>query len=316
MSILVTGAAGFIGRALVESLLEGDTQLGLAAQGRIVLLDRAFEACPLDARVRRVTGDLTSAAVMQEAVGEGVDLVFHLASVPGGTSEADFGLGMRVNLQGTAALLESLRAQGRPVRFVFASTVGVYGVPLPALVDEDTVPSPTLSYGAEKLAAEILVTEYSRRGFIDGCSLRLPGIVARPSQPEGLLSAFLSDLIRALSARRAFTCPVAPEATTWLMSRGCAIENLLHAGTLDASILRRRRVWLLPVLRASIAELVVAIGNLHGEEVSAGVTYRPDARLQAQFASYPPLRCTASLEAGFRHDGDLQRLVQRALQGQ
>ncbi len=313
MSILITGADGFIGRALVQRLLAAARPE--IAGHPLVLLDRAFAAPSGDPRVRQLAGDLTRPEVMREAVGDGVDLAFHLASIPGGASEADFALGLRVNLEGTINLLERLREQSRPARVIFASTIGVYGVPLPPLIDEHTVPAPSLSYGAEKLAAEILVTEYSRRGFIDGCSLRLPGIVARPPQPSGLLSAFLSDLIRALSAGGRFTCPVSPDGKTWWMSRPCVVDNLMHAASLEPAAWGGRRVWLLPVLYASIAEVVEAIAALHGAAVRDRVTYRPDRALQDQFASYPPLDCPSSLAAGFHHDGSLERLVERALEG-
>jgi nucleoside-diphosphate-sugar epimerase len=221
--------------------------------------------------------------------------------------------GLHANLRGTAALLEALRRQKRPARLVFASTIAVYGVPMPALIDESTLPAPTLSYGAQKLAGEILVTDYSRRGFIDGCSLRLPGIVARPSS-SGMLSAFLSDIIRVLSAGGSFTCPVSEHGMSWWMSRRRVVDNLLHAAALGAPALSAQRVFLLPVLHASLGEVVAAIARVHGPEVCSRVTYHPNAALQAQFASYPPLSCPRSLAAGFRHDGSLDALVRDALE--
>jgi D-erythronate 2-dehydrogenase len=318
VKILITGADGFIGRSLVQRLRSSTPLPGIDIERDLVLLDRDFAARIDDPRVRCVTGDLTRAEVMREALGEGADLVFHLASVPGGASESDFALGLRVNLEGTLTLLERLRAQSRPNRItqvVFASTIGVYGVPLPPLIDESTPASPTLSYGAQKLASEILVTEYSRRGFIDGRSLRLPGIVARPPSPAGLLSAFLSDLIRTLSAGGRFTCPVSANGRVWWMSRPCVVDNLLHAAGVDVTRAQGRRVWLLPVQHASIADVVRAIATLHGAEVESRVTYRRDPALEAQFASYPRLHCPAAIAAGFRPDESLQRLVQLALDG-
>jgi len=312
--ILITGADGFIGRALVQRLL-GAASLAAGVSDRLVLLDRSFASPPTDPRVRCVSGDLTEPEVLREAVGSGADLVFHLASIPGGAAEADFALGLNVNLVGTLSLLEQLRAQSRRATLVFASTIGVYGVPMPALIEESTVPAPSLSYGAEKLAAEILLSDYSRRGFVDGRSLRLPGIVARPPARSGLLSAFLSDLIRMLSAGGRFTCPVSADGKCWWMSRPCVIDNLLHAARLDVTAQAGRRVWLLPVLHASIGQIVEAIAAICGAEVLERVTYRPDAALQAQFASYPPLSCPASVGAGFRNDGSLDSLVRRALEG-
>lgn len=316
MNILITGADGFIGRALAARLLSSGPLPELGdARRHITLLDHRFSSPAVDAGVRRISGDMSETTVLRAAVAGGVDVVFHLASIPGGTAEGDFALGLRVNLQASVSLLELLRQQPRPPKLVFASTIGVYGVPLPALIDENTETAPTMSYGAHKLIGEILVSDYSRRGFIDGRSLRIPAIVARPVQGSGLLSAFMSDLIRVLSTGGSFTCPVSSKGMAWWMSRSCLVDNLLHAASLTAEQVRRRRAYLLPVLHASMADVVAAIARVHGEEVLGRVAYRPDPELQAQFASLPPLRCPASLDAGFRNDGSLEALVQRAVEG-
>jgi nucleoside-diphosphate-sugar epimerase len=312
MKVLVTGAGGFIGRALCLRLLSAEHELG-GSVSQLTMLDQRLNDIPRDPRVRVLEGDLTDTQVLDSATQDGVDTVFHLASIPGGLAEKNFELGMRVNLEGTVRLLDAVRRHGTP-RFVFAGTIGIFGAPLPEVVDERTIPEPTLSYGAQKLIGEILVSDYSRRGFIDGCVIRLPGIVARPSQPSGLLSAFLSDSIRALAAGQRFTFPVSAEAKSWWMSRACVVDNLLHAARLSAEQLRRRRVWLLPVLHASMADIVAALASVHGAHVLGNVRYEPDAALQAQFASYPPLSCPHSTAAGFKHDGSLEQLVQRALE--
>jgi len=307
VTILITGADGYIGRALVARLLQTRTD-------RLVLLDRQVANLQPHPRVQRLPGDFAAADTLRQAMEQPIDLVFHLASIPGGLAERDFDLGLRVNLEGTIELLEAVRRQGSAPRFVFASTIGVFGVPMPACVDENSVPEPTLSYGAQKLLGEILVKDYSRRGFIDGVALRLPGVVARPPEPSGLLSAFLSNLLRELAAGRTFTCPVGADGRTWLMSRSCAVDNLLHAASLSSAQLSAQRVWLLPLLQASIGEVVDAIARVHGERVPGLVRYEPNAALQAQFANFPPLSCPRSVAAGFTNDGSLEALVQRALE--
>jgi nucleoside-diphosphate-sugar epimerase len=318
LKILITGADGFIGRALVARLASNTSLPALGnAERHLILLDRHFaaEGGVFDgaARIEQITGNLTDADAVAAAIGDEVDVVFHLASIPGGLAEADFAAGLKVNLDGTLGLLELLRQRKNVARFVFASTIGVYGTPLPRAIDEQTMTAPTMSYGAHKLIGEILVSDYSRRRFVEGRVLRLPGIVARPPQASGLLSAFMSNLIRELSVGRNFICPVAADGMAWWMSRTRVVDNILHAAAFDASRHDSQRVWLLPVLHASIGDVVQAIGRVYGVDVRNKITYQPDAGLQAQFANLPPLSCPKSEAAGFRHDGSLDELVKRAL---
>lgn len=312
MNILVTGANGFIGQALVKRLI---CSRSAQAPSRLILVSRRFAAPPTDSRVHMITGDIADSDVLQRALDDGVDVVFHLAVVPGGLSESQFELGKRVNLDATIGLLDLLRRQSKPARFVFASSIGVYGEAMRAAIDESTVPAPTLSYGAQKLIGEILVADYSRRGFIDGHSVRVPFVVARPPQASDILSGFMSDLILDLSAGRAFTCPVAPESMAWWMSITCVVDNLLHAAALPVQHGRGQRVWQLPVLHASMAEVVAGIARIHGAQVLRKISYRNDPDLRAQFADFPLLHCPRSIAAGFRHDATIENLVHRALEG-
>jgi nucleoside-diphosphate-sugar epimerase len=313
MRVVVVGGEGFIGQALVARLRRG-AGIGGAAASLITVLDQRIPSRAADPKLRYVEGDIGEPAVLARAIEGGVDCVFHLASIPGGASEQNFELGMRVNLHATLNLLEVLRHSGAKPKLVFASSIGIYGVPLPSLVDESTIPLPTLSYGTQKLIGEYLVADYGRRGFVDGRSVRIPGIVARPPAAKGLLSLFLSDLIRELSAGRSFICPVEPSGMSWFMSRPCIVDNLLHAAALTPAQVAQRRTWLLPVLHVSIGDVVAAIARIHGAQVLQQVSYAPNAALQAQFANYPPLHCPESETAGFRHDGSIENLVNRALE--
>jgi D-erythronate 2-dehydrogenase len=315
--VLIIGSEGFIGQSLVRRLRAG-AAVGNGGERATHLLRldlRTAADTPAGSAIteHRIAGDIADHAVLESAMTGGIDCVFHLASVPGGAAERDFALGLKVNLQSGISLLEVLRAAGNCPRLVFASTVGVYGVPMPEVIDEDTVPVPSLSYGAHKYVGEVLLADYSRRGFIDGRSLRIPGIVARPPT-TGMLSIFLSDLIRNLSAGRSVVCPVAADAPSWWMSRPCVVDNLLHAAALPAGVLTPQRSYLLPVQRLTMAEVVQAIADRCGSQVLSRVSYRPDARLQEQFASYPPLSSPRAQAAGFRHDGDAPTLVRRALE--
>jgi nucleoside-diphosphate-sugar epimerase len=321
MHVLITGANGFIGQALTRRLLNDAARpAGLAPIDRLTLVDLSFEG-PDAAQVRRLSGSIGDPAVVARAFDTPVDVLFHLASIPGGAAEQNFDLGRQINLNATFDLLEASRAQsvgsGRPVTFVFASSIAVLGSPLPAWVDDATPLRPTMSYGAQKLIGEVLAEDYHRRGWIRSRSVRLPGIVARPPQRTGQLSAFMSDIIRELAEGRPFACPVAADSTAWLMSVPQVVENLLHAALLPASACRETRVWTLPALHASMSQLVTAIAEVHGSAVLSRVSYvsyGSNPALEANFGRYPPLRTPAADAAGFAHDGDLPRLVRRALE--
>ena len=211
MRVLVTGADGFIGRALVHALRVGHD---------VIATDRD-------------DGDIADPAHLDRLFAAGpFDRVFHLAAIVSGAAEADFDAGRRVNLDATIGLLDRCRAQARRggpvVRFVHASSIAVFGTPLPARIDDATEPKPSLSYGTHKRVAELLIDDATRRGELDGRALRLSGVVVRPALPNGALSAFNSDVIREPLAGRDYECPVGADATIWVTSRRAAVANLLH----------------------------------------------------------------------------------------
>lgn len=317
MHVLVTGANGFVGRALCQRLTADGTLHGHDIE-RLTALDLDFGAAPADEGVlRRHAGDLADPAWLDRVLaGRPVDVVFHLASVPGGSAESNYALGRRVNLDATTDLLERGEAQvaaGGPVAlFVFASSIAVFGA-MPPVVSEDTLPRPVMTYGAQKLIGEIQVQDFSRRGWVDGRSLRIPGVLARPPARTGQLSAFLSDLIRELSAGRPFTCPMAAEATTWASSLPNVVANLLHAAAPALPSLDQRRTFTLPTSRFSMQQIVAAIGEVRGCDVHELVTYGPDARIQALFGSFGELRTEAAERAGFVRDASLADLVRASL---
>jgi nucleoside-diphosphate-sugar epimerase len=268
-------------------------------------------------RVRRLSGSIDDPALLARAFDTPVDVVFHLASIPGGSAELNYELGRQVNVDATLKLLESARAQvtagSKPPVFVFSSSIAVLGSPLTAPVNDATPPRPQLTYGAQKLIGEILLSDFSRRAWVHGRAVRLPGVVARPPQRAGLLSAFMSDLIRELAAGRSYVCPVAADSTAWLMSVHCIVDNLLNAAVLPQAACTDTCVWTLPALHASMAALVGAVADVHGRDVLDRVSYRSNPNLEANFGRYPPLSTPAAEAVGFRHDGDLPTLVRRAI---
>jgi nucleoside-diphosphate-sugar epimerase len=218
-----------------------------------------------------------------------------------------------VNIDASLDLLEACAAAGKAPRVVFASTIAVFGETLPEMgVDDATPVAPRLIYGAHKAMMEVAVAALSRRGAIDGLSLRLPGIIARPAGPSGLKSAFMSDLFHALRAGRGFTSPVSPAGTMWLMSVRCVAANLIHALTLEAAFVPPSRIVTLPAQRLTMAELVGAVAAACEAEPGL-VEYQPDARLEAAFAAQPELATPLAESCGFRHDGTVQSLVANAL---
>jgi nucleoside-diphosphate-sugar epimerase len=279
---------------------------------RLTLLDIAFAAPHADARVVQLPGSIADEELRRQAYASPVDVMFHLASIPGGAAEKNYELGRSINLDATLGLLEDLRGQAQPPRFVFASTIAVYGEHLPPVVDEATLPNPGLSYGAHKLAGEYLVADATRKGWVQGCSLRLPGVVARPGDGAGMMSAFMSQLFWRLAAGQPITVPVTPEGVAWWISVGACVDNLLFAATVDPARLNPRRSYQMPVLRFTVGALVDALCARHGEDRRALVRYEPDAFIQKLFAAYPPLRTPEAEALGLKHDGDIATLIQRA----
>lgn len=316
MHVLITGANGFVGRALARRLADVGRLDGRSID-RLTLVDLALEG-PLEADiVQPKAGDLADAPWLRRVVAERpVDVVYHLASIPGGTAQQQYALARRVNLEATTTLLESGQAQveaGRCVPvFVFASSIAVFGA-MPARVDDETPPRPVMTYGAQKLIGEVLVADFSRRGWIDGRSLRLPGVLARPPARTGQLSAFMSDIIRELAAGRPFVCPTSPGATTWATSLPCIVDQLLHAATVASERWPAARALTLPTQRFSMAELVDAVAEVHGSQARDLVRYQPDERIEALFGRFPPLDTAAADALGFRADADLPSLVRQAL---
>lgn len=310
MHIVVTGANGFIGSHLIKALLQDTSPLS-ASGLRISALDLSFEHVPDDSRLQKIAGSYADPLVLQRCLQTPADLVFHLAAVPSGLCEQKPELGMEVNVLGMIRLLDSLKAHQNQCKFVFASSIAVYGKPQTDLLTDDTLPQPTLSYGAYKIIGEVLVNDYSRRGWLNGVSLRLPGIVTRPPEPNGAVSIFFSDLIRELHAGRKVRCPVSPQAHSWLMSVGCCVDNLLHAASHEFS---QRRTFMLPALWVGLQELVQGVCDFTNDPSRAAlVDWQPDDWVEFNFGSYPPLQLPKAEAEGFHSDADLPALVAASL---
>lgn len=302
MNVVVTGAGGFVGRELVRLLVGA----GHAVTG----IDTASGGIP--GALRIVAGDLGDPVVRAEALGNSCDALIHLATVPGGAAEADPAASRRINVEAMYDLLLEAAALSPGLRVVYASSIAVFGDPLPPLVNDATPLSPKMIYGGHKAMMEDAVAMFSNRGMIDGVSVRLPGILARPKGPSGMKSAFMSDLFHALKAGQEFTCPVSASGTIWAQSVRCCAENFLHALALDSALLPPTRAVTLPAQRVAMGDLAAEIARQCGVSPDL-VRYAPDGALEAAFAAQPPLATPAAEHAGFAHDGDLATLVASAL---
>lgn len=307
MKILITGGGGFLGSRLARTLAARGTLAG-ATISEIVLLDAKV---PLAGpRFRAVEGDLNDPAVLARAVAKDTAAVFHLAAVVSGAAEAEFDLGMRVNLDGTRVLLEKLRGCLQPPRLVFASSVAAFGGELPPVLDDATTPRPQSSYGTQKVIGEYLVSDYSRKGFLDGRSVRLPTIVVRPGKANAAASSFASAVIREPLNGLAYECPVSPQTGVWLLSPRRAVEALVRACELPASAWGTSRVLNLPGITASVEEMLEALALVAGPQVAARVTWKPDARVEAIVRTWPARFRTERAQAlGFVADRDMASVI-------
>jgi D-erythronate 2-dehydrogenase len=314
MRVLVTGAGGFVGTALVERLLR-EAAAEPSDVSELLLVDRQEGGRHSGLRIVTVAGDFGNPETLELLLSKPIDVVFHLASMPGAQAEADPAEGDRVNLWGTLALFDRIAKQvtehGRVARVVYASSVAVYGESLPEIIDEHTSVRPTLSYGIHKLVGELILADFTRRGKLDGRSLRLPGIVARPAPSFGHGSAFMSDIFRAAQSGLSYTCPVSASATVWWMSRECCVNNLLRAARLGPEGLHAGRVWTPPVLHLSVQEIVDALVRTFG---SFPIDYVPVEAIERLFGRQPPLIDRRAISAGFQHDGTIDALITRALE--
>ncbi len=312
MKILVTGAGGFLGTRLVRALLERPGRLAdaLGSVECVIAGDIRAPALPADARLHPTTLDITDRRQIAEAAAE-VDLVFHLAAIVSGDAERDFDRGMRVNLDGTRMLLEMLRQSGRRPRLVFASSVAVYGGAVEEPITDQTHLTPQTSYGCQKASSELLVQDYSRKGFIDGRSLRLPTIVVRAGSPNLAASTFASSIIREPLAGRPAVCPVDPATRMYILSPRRVIEAFLHAACLPEEVWGCWRSLLLPGLTVSVEEMLACLERVAGEQVVRRVRFEADPAVRAIVAGWPaefaPRR---ALEMGFRADRDFTEIIE------
>ena len=314
MRIVITGGAGFLGRRLALQLLERGTLTDATGRSReiaqIVLLDVVPAALPADPRLTSLAGDLADPAVVERAVTHDTDTVFHLAAVVSGQAEADFDLGMRVNLDATRLLLERCRTLAACPKFVFASSLAVFGGPLPDPVTDDAPVTPQASYGAQKLIGEYLVYDMTRKGFIDGRSLRLPTVTVRPGKPNKAASSFASGIIREPLAGVDAICPVSPATRMWVQSPRAVIANLIIGHEAPATSFAYTRSVNVPGICVPVADMVAALRKVAGDAVAARVKWIHDPVIDRIVATWPANFAPKLGPAlGMKADSDFESIV-------
>ena len=279
MRVLITGAAGMIGRKLTERLVI-DRALGNKPIEKLTLIDIVAPVRPagFSDHVKTRAADLTAPGAAEKAVSERPDVIFHLAGVVSGEAETDFEKGYRVNLDGTRALLEAVRTAGggyKP-KFVFTSSIAVYGAPFPHAIPDDFHLTPLTSYGTQKAICELLLADYNRRGFLDGVGIRLPTICVRPGKPNKAASGFFSGIIREPLAGLEAVLPVADTVRHTHASPRAAVGFLIHAAGLTREQLGPRINLAMPGVCCTVAEQIEALSRIAGPKVAARIRREPD----------------------------------------
>lgn len=290
MKLLITGGAGFVGARLARTLLAKGT-LGGQKLDKVVLADQFAPPADLlaDARVEARTGPLLDQAA---AFGsEGYGGVFHLASAVSGECELDFDLGLRSNLDSTRALLDGFRKAGQVPRFVFSSSIAVFGpdaaVPMPPVVSDTTLPAPQTSYGVQKLICEHLVADYTRKGYVDGRAVRLNTVTVRPGKPNGAASSFFSGIIREPLAGVESICPVGEDVSHPVASPARTVEGLIAVYEASREAFKGRLAMNLPALNVKVGEMLAALEQVAGKSVRALVRFERDERIAGIVANWP-----------------------------
>lgn len=311
MRVVITGGAGFVGQKLAQALAKAGALDG-AAISELVLFDVVEPKAPPGAvKVTTKTGDIADRATVEALIGPDTGAVFHLAAIVSGQAEAEFDTGMAINLDGTRWVLEACRRLPKPIKLLFTSSIAAYGGDIPMPVTDDINLLPQTSYGTQKVVCELLVNDYSRKGFVDGRALRLPTVVVRPGKPNRAASTWVSSIIREPLQGETAICPVDDTIRMWCASPRTVVKCMLHGYALPAAAFGANRALLLPGFVVSVREMVESLRRVAGEKVAARVKFEKDPVIAAivdrWVGDFAPKR---ALALGFPADTSIDELVQ------
>jgi len=316
MKVLIIGGAGMIGRKLAERLARDGAVAGKAIS-KLTLYDVVPGAAPAGAKmpVDIATGDLPAAGETEKLIADRPDVVFHLAAIVSGEAEQDFDKGYRINMDGTRSVLEAVRKAGHKPRLVFASSIAVFGAPFPDAIGDEFFNTPLTSYGTQKNICELLISDYSRKGFVDGISIRLPTICVRPGKPNKAASGFFSNIMREPLAGQEAVLPVSDGVMHWHASPRAAVGFMLHAAGIDLAKVGPRRAVTMPGLAVTVGEQIAALRKVAGDKVVARIRRQPDPFIETIVAGWPrnfaPER---ALGLGFKADASFEDIIRHHIE--
>jgi nucleoside-diphosphate-sugar epimerase len=314
MRVVVVGAAGMIGGKLVERLAR-DGVLGTEPISSVMLVDvvpppAVKDSCSV--KIETVVTDLARPGLVHEVLARRPDVIFDLAAVVSGEAEADLEKGYRVNLDATRWLFDAIRAVGggyRP-RVVFSSSIAVFGPPFPDVIGDEQPTTPATSYGTQKAIAELLLSDFTRRGFLDGVAIRLPTICVRPGKPNLAASGFFSNIIRDPLAGRPAVLPVSSDVRHWFASPRSAVRFLVQAATLESELIGRRRCLTMPGVSATVAMQIESLRRVAGDGAVALIRHEPDEAMARMVDSWPrAFDALRAHELGFHAESDFDEIV-------
>jgi nucleoside-diphosphate-sugar epimerase len=320
MNILITGAAGFLGKKLTNALLDRgyltDGEGNRTEITSLTLCDIAEPAgLPADNRIQVKTGDISDSSYVKTLIQPGTRGIFHLAAIVSADAEENFDLGMRVNLDGTRNILEACRAADNRIRLVFASSCAVYGGNLPGLIEDDFHLTPQSSYGIQKAASELLVQDYSRKGFISGLSLRLPTVVIRPGKPNKAASTFASSILRDTLQGNTAVCPVGKEARMFIASPRRIIASFIHGFEIPPAEVGPVTSVMLPGISVTVGDMVDSLKKFGGQEAVDRIEWKPNERIKTLVQGWPGNFNTLRAQTlGFTGDTGMDAIVKAFLE--